>query len=324
VELRGRADEARAAGVGPEVHLRGLLELSSHCARDCHYCGLRAANRGLPRFRMRFDEILAGADLALQFGYGTVVLQAGEDPGLDAAWLARLIRALKARGPLAVALSLGELPLAELALLREAGADRSLLRFEPSADGLYRRLHPGARSGRHSRIELLAVLRRLGYEVGTGFLVGLPGQSLESLADDLLVLASLEPDMVGIGPFLPHPGTPLGGARAGSTLLALKTVALARLLCPRANIPSTSALGVAGGRAALFAGLRWGANVVMPDLTPAPYRTLYEIYPGKGRGPEPGVFHGELLAGLEALGRLPGAGRGDGYRGVPAGGKGVA
>lgn len=295
-ELWIRADRIRRDAVGESVHLRGLLEISNHCVRDCHYCGLRAGNQGLRRYRMTEEEILNGAHKAKVLGYGTVVIQAGEDPALSGEWVARLVRCIKEETGLAITLSLGERSLEELAVWKGAGADRYLLRFETSSKELFQRIHP-PRSGTSGsdRIILLKNLRQLGYEVGSGVMVGIPGQSIRDLANDLDLFRSLDLDMIGIGPFLPHPDTPLGGYQfhAGqepmgpdsqapnSESMTYRMLALARLSCPQANIPSTTALAVVNLAEGKELGLQRGANVFMPNLTPVEYQRLYEIYPAK-------------------------------------------
>jgi biotin synthase len=300
-----RADEARRAHVGDAVHLRGLVEISNYCVRQCAYCGLRAGNRSLPRYRMSGREIVSAARQAAAHGCGTVVLQAGEDPAITAAWMASLVRRLKADTPLAVTLSLGERAEAELAAWREAGADRYLLRFETSDRALYEAIHPGPGRKVVDRIGLLRRLRRLGYEVGGGIMVGLPGQTYASIANDIRLFRELDLDMIGIGPYIPHPETPLGAA-AGGTLyrglpsegpdgsgslplaqvpnseeMVYKVMALARLARPDANIPSTTALATINRRNGRELGLQRGANVLMPNVTPLKYRRYYQIYPGK-------------------------------------------
>ena len=347
-ELWGAADEVRRATVGDEVHLRGLIEISNHCRRRCGYCGLQAGNSRLTRYRMSAEEVLACARLARNLGYGTVVLQSGEDPGLTEKWVANLVRHIKEETGLAVTLSLGEREPQELAAWREAGADRYLLKFETSDPELFRHIHPPL-PGENSdpfqkRLGLLGTLRDLGYEVGSGIMVGIPGQTFLSVARDLELFRELDLDMIGIGPFIPHPQTELGanwanpsgtpappasGPRAANRplsasdqvpndeLTTCKVVALARLVCPEANIPSTTALATidpAGGRAH---GLQRGANVVMPDLTPLQYRALYEIYPGKGLSTaSPEAEQARLLALIASMGRRPGLGAGERIRRV--------
>ncbi len=252
-ELWLRADQARQRHVGGEVHLRGLVELSNHCVRLCAYCGLRAENHELERYRMTEEEILACAHSAVAYGYGTVVLQAGEDAGITGDFVGRLVRRIKTETPLAVTLSLGERDEDELAAWRHSGADRYLLRFETSNRALYERIHPPRPGIPSDRVALLGTLRRLDYEVGSGVMIGIPGQSYDDLARDVELFAALELDMIGVGPYLVHPHTPLadggvyprlpaGEQAPGGEMMTYKMIALARLACPRANIPSTTAL----------------------------------------------------------------------------------
>ncbi|MBE3070600.1 MAG: [FeFe] hydrogenase H-cluster radical SAM maturase HydE, partial [Planctomycetes bacterium] len=205
-----RADRARAEAVGDAVHLRGLIEISNRCARRCLYCGLRADRAALPRYRLGADEVLACARRAVALGYGTVVLQSGEDDGLTREAVADLVARLKAETPLAVTLGLGERSDADLAAWRRAGADRYLLRFETSNRALYDRIHPPRAGERSDRLERLERLRDLGYETGGGVMVGIPGQTYADLADDVETFRRLDLDMIGIGPFIAHPDTPLG------------------------------------------------------------------------------------------------------------------
>jgi biotin synthase len=342
------ADQTRQQFVGGEVHLRGLIELSNYCVRLCGYCGLRAGNLSLERYRLSDHEILDCARKAVEFGYGTVVLQAGEDPELTGQRIAALVRRIKAETPLAVTLSLGERDEEELVAWREAGADRYLLRFETSNRELYERIHParkgkwqpaindsaeggspifaGTKTGAVPRMAILATLRRLGYEVGSGVMIGIPGQSYDDLANDIEWFARLNLDMIGVGPYLPHPDTPLGSASQTGTAAILvegeqtpateamtyKVIALARLACPRANIPATTALATLNKQQGRELGLVRGANVVMPNLTPTKYRALYEIYPEKACIAETGEACHRCLSGrIASIGRKPGQGRGD-------------
>jgi biotin synthase len=323
--LYARADAVRKRQVGDAVHLRGLIEISSHCVRQCMYCGLRRGNRSLERYRMTAEEILDCARQAASFGYGTVVLQAGEDDELTALWIARIVNAIKRETGLAVTLSLGERRREELELWRAAGADRYLLRFETSDEQLYRLIHPARFSGAPSRLELLRQLKQMGYEAGGGVMVGIPGQSFESLARDILAFRALDLDMIGIGPYIPHPHTPLGAGALRPAIapaaqvpnreeMVYKTIALTRLICPKANLPATTALATVNRAAGRKLGLQAGANVVMPNLTPAKYRRLYEIYPGKACVEETAAHCNRCLREqIHALGRFPG--RGPGGRG---------
>lgn len=276
-DLCRRADRVRERIMGPEVYLRGLIEISNICRNDCCYCGIRRSNAMVNRYRMTPEEIMETAKLGLELGYGTVVLQSGEDPWFTGPLVAEIIRGIKGLG-LAVTLSLGEREPEEYALWREAGADRYLLRHETADPELYRRLNPGMTL--EHRIDILRQLKHLGYQVGAGFMVGLPGQTPEILVRDLRLLQELDVEMAGIGPFIAHPETPLGGEPSGTLEASLTMVALARLLVPEAHIPATTALGSidpTGREKALQA----GANIVMPNLTPVKYREDYQLYPGK-------------------------------------------
>ncbi len=326
-QLFARADETRRANVGDDVHLRGLIEISSYCVSQCHYCGLRMA-RSMPRYRMTREDILTGAHKAVELGFGTVVLQAGEDYGIEAAWLAEIIRTIKQETPLAITLSLGERRFSELCLWREAGADRYLLRFETSDPALYAAIHPQHGNVVRDRIAILRELRQIGYEIGSGVMVGIPGQTYEMLARDIELFEQLDLDMIGIGPFLAHPDTPLGApgvATAGpdqvpsSEWMVLKAVALARLVCPEANLPSTTALATINTVDGREHGLQSGANVFMPILTPAPYRQMYQIYPGKACIDEDALQCNHCLRDrIENLGRTVGEGPGGRFTRTPS------
>lgn len=316
------ADSARRESVGDAVHLRGLIEISNHCIRRCAYCGLTATNKQVQRYRMTADEIMDCVRQVEARGYGTVVLQAGEDYGIEAAWLACIIRSVKRSTALAVTLSMGERPYEDLQLWRDAGADRYLLRFETSDRVLYRLLHPPRSGQTDSRIEILHHLRSLGYEVGSGIMVGIPGQTYSSIADDLMLFRDLDLDMIGIGPYIPHPHTLLGSWQPAVQIdpleqvpntetMTYKVIALSRLVCPEANIPSTTALATINPRSGREQGLQRGANVIMPNCTPVKYRRLYEIYPGKACVDEIAEDYGEyVLERIASIGRTPGTGQG--------------
>jgi len=321
-ELWRRADEVRQVHVGDAVHLRGLVEISNHCARQCAYCGLRAGNEPLARYRMTADEIFLAALQAVKFGYGTVVLQAGEDYGITADWMAGVIRRIKKETLLAVTLSLGERTGEELAAWRAAGADRYLLRFETSDRALFEAIHPPLGNRPCNRIALLRQLQTLGFETGSGIMVGIPGQTYTSVANDIALFCELNLDMIGIGPFIPHPATPLGtapgrhsvvhGEQAPNTeLMVYKALALTRLVCPEANLPATTALATINKHNGRELGLRRGANVFMPNLTPLKYRRLYEIYPAKACIEETGQACNACLAmRIHMIGRHVGNGPG--------------
>lgn len=321
-DLYGWADEVRKQNVGGAVHLRGLIEISSHCVRQCMYCGLRRANRALQRYRMTREEILDCARQAERLGYGTVVMQAGEDDLLTAEWIAEIVRWIKRETTLAVTLSLGERQEDELQLWRSAGADRYLLRFETSDANLFRMIHPHRFQGGPDRLTLLKKLKALGYEAGGGVMVGIPGQSFDSLAEDVLTFRALDLDMIGIGPYIAHVDTPLGsGALCPAILpseqvpadeeMVYKMIALTRIACPTANIPSTTALATINRVEGRKRGLKVGANVVMPNLSPAKYRRLYEIYPEKACIEESAVDCNQCLRGqIHSLGRFAAEGQG--------------
>ncbi|MGA2245551.1 MAG: [FeFe] hydrogenase H-cluster radical SAM maturase HydE [Verrucomicrobiota bacterium] len=321
-ELWQHADQTRRRHVGDAVYLRGLVEISNFCARQCAYCGLRAGNDRLARYRLVADEIFGAAQQAVKFGYGTVVLQAGEDYGLTAPWLEDIIRWIKNETPLAVTLSLGERPDRELALWREAGADRYLLRFETSDRHLFEEIHPPLGNRPSDRIAILKRLKALGYETGSGIMVGIPGQTYASVASDIDLFRQMDLDMIGIGPFIAHPATPLGSGFnvfppvnreqvPNTELMVYKVVALTRLVRPDANIPATTALATINKKNGRELGLQRGANVFMPNLTPLKYRRLYEIYPAKACIAETGdQCHGCLGARIRSIGRHLGRGQG--------------
>jgi len=318
-ELWRLADTVRREYVGDQVHLRGLIEISNHCSRLCGYCGLRTDHRDLERYRMTREEILDCAHQAVQFGYGTVVMQSGEDWGIERDWMADLIRTIKTTTPLAVTLSLGERTEEDFLAWRQAGADRYLLRFETSNRALYEKIHPSPSGKISDRFAILRRLRQLGYEIGSGVMIGIPGQTYDDLADDLEQFRQMDLDMIGVGPYLPHPATPLGRQPLpastdqvpNSELMTYKTLALTRIACPQANIPSTTALATLNLESGRELGLRRGANVVMPNLTPAKYREKYEIYPAKACIRESAQqCHGCLKKRIESIHRTPGAGPG--------------
>jgi biotin synthase len=272
---------------------------------------------------MTADEILACARQARGFGYGTVVLQAGEDEGLTHEGIADLIGRIKQETGLAVTLSLGERTADELRAWREAGADRYLLRFETSNRQLYERIHPPRPGTTSDRIALLRRLRGYGYEVGSGVMIGIPGQTYDDLARDIAMFADLDLDMIGVGPYLMHPATalaetenqpqaPAGEQVPSDELLTYKVIALTRLTCPRSNLPATTALATLNRAAGRELGLQRGANIIMPNLTPVKYRALYEIYPDKACIAETADACGSCLRlRIQALGRQVGSGRGD-------------
>lgn len=277
-ELFAAADAVRRTGVGDEVHLRAIIEFSNYCFQNCLYCGLRRDNKLLPRYRLDGRQIMAAVSEAVALGLKTVVLQSGEDIHYSAGVIARLVEEIKGKYDVAVTLSLGERRRQEYALWRQAGADRYLLKHETADAELFRRLKPDSRL--EDRLRCLCWLKELGYQVGSGNMVGLPGQNVEALARDIILMRDLEVEMAGVGPFLPHQATPLRDAAPGSLDLTLKVLAATRLCLPWAHLPATTSLSTLfpeGRRLALGS----GANVVMPNLTPPEVRGKYLIYPQK-------------------------------------------
>lgn len=271
------ADEVRRNNVGEEIRVRALLEFSNYCKRQCIYCGLNCNNKSIQRFRMTEEEIIATAADAHAVGYKTIVLQSGEDSFFTREILGRIVREIKKTG-IIITLSCGELSDSDYSYLRECGADRYLLKHETADSDIYERLHPA--SSLSSRVHCLKTLKSLGYETGSGFMIGLPKQTAKTVASDLLLLKEIGCDMAGIGPFIPHPDTLLHDQKSGSTELTLRAVALARILLPKCNLPATTALGVIDSKQKnkIFS---CGANVVMQKITPNRFKRLYEIYPSK-------------------------------------------
>ena len=307
------ADRVRRESVGDEVHLRGIIEFSNYCRKSCDYCGIRGPNRKVERYRMGVEEIVKTACEVGQSGATTVVLQSGEDPWFTAGRLSEIIRAIRRQAGVAVTLSVGERSFEELVQFREAGCDRYLLRFETSDRTLFDRIHPD--DVFEERMQCVRNLRRAGLQAGSGFMIGLPGGTLGTLARDILFTTLLDLDMIGCGPFLSHPETPLGG---GAVLedreLYFKTIAILRLLNPRAHIPATTAFDALceGGRDLV---LTRGANVFMPNFTPPKYRALYQLYPGKPCVDEDGGMCAACVKKRVArLGRTVGKGPGHSLR----------
>jgi biotin synthase len=272
------ADRVRQRSVGDEVHLRGIVEFSNTCIQNCLYCGLRKDNHRLRRYRMAGEEIIAAVKEVKAKGLRTVVLQSGEDPWFTKDRLSDLILRIKEETGLTITLSVGERSEAEYRAWKECGADRYLLKQETSSADLFAKLRPGRRLT--ERLDSLNALRRLGYEVGSGNMVGLPGQREEDLVRDIQLFRESDFDMIGVGPFIPHPQTPLAEAAPGDLRLTLKILAITRMVTRNTNLPATTAAGVLdpeGRRKALLA----GANVIMPNITPQKFRKDYEIYPGK-------------------------------------------
>lgn len=294
------ADKTREEYVGDEVHLRGLIEFSNICKRQCKYCGLRCEDKFIDRYRISKENIISYAEHAVNMGYKTIVLQSGEDEYYNTDLMCEIIAGIKKLG-VALTLSIGEKTYEEYKAFKEAGADRYLIRIETTDKTLYNQMHPNMDFD--NRVRCLKNLGRLGYEVGTGCLVGLPNQTIESLADDILFFKEINADMVGIGPFILHPHTPLKDSATGSFTLALKVMALTRILLKDINIPATTAMETLNPNGRIIA-LQSGANVVMPNVTTTEYRAKYEIYPNKiCINENPDKCKGCISAKIQSIGR---------------------
>ncbi|MFA7401076.1 MAG: Biotin synthase [Bacteroidetes bacterium ADurb.Bin234] len=265
---------------GKDIYIRGLIELTNYCKNDCYYCGIRHANKNVSRYRLKKEQVLACCEQGYRLGFRTFVLQGGEDPYYNVNRMTDIIRSIKQRFPdCAITLSLGENTYETYEAYRKAGADRYLLRHETANPLHYAKLHPSIMSS-ENRKRCLYDLKRLGFQVGSGFMVGSPFQTVEHLAEDLLFLAELNPHMVGIGPFISHHETPFANEKSGTLELTLFMLAILRLMFPSLLIPSTTALGTIDpfGREQ---GILSGANVVMPNLSPLDVREKYMIYDNK-------------------------------------------
>ena len=292
--LRDCAVRTAREQFGLGIYIRGLIEVSSYCRCDCLYCGLRRSNRSAERYRLTHDEIMACCREGYKLGFRTFVLQGGEDGTHTDAWLENLVRDIRQTYPdVAITLSLGERSEESYKLLYEAGANRYLLRHEAANAELYDALHPTAK-GLRNRLECLEALKRTGYQVGMGMMIGVKGQTIDDIVEDLQLIGRMKPEMVGIGPFMPHSSTPLGGEPAGDLRLTLAVVAVTRLMLPSALIPSTTALATLSPTGRLE-GILSGANVVMPNLSPSDIRAKYAIYENKAS------WGKEAAEGLEAL-----------------------
>ena len=283
----------RLNATGKCVHLRAIIEFSNYCRQDCLYCGLRRSNNRVTRYRMTPEAIVEAAiEAHAVHKFGTFVLQSGEDPGYELKNLKWAVQEIKLATNAAITLSIGERSCGVYRALWEAGAGRFLLKFETSCGQIFRKLKPTTTL--EQRLGCLGTLRSLDYQVGSGIILGLPGQDLESVANDLLLCRDEDYEMVSIGPFIPHPDTPLSSANIATNVCStLTTIAVARLLVPYAHMPATTALGVIGQndkwwkreapqlQDARSLALMAGANVLMLDVTPAKYRDSYSIYPGK-------------------------------------------
>ena len=278
--LAEAADIRRRENYGDKVYIRGLIEFTNYCRNNCYYCGIRRDNKKAERYRLTKDEILLCCDEGYKLGFRTFVMQGGEDPYYTDEMICDIVSKIKSRYPdCAVTLSIGEKPRESYQAFFDAGADRYLLRHETADPEHYGKLHPEAMS-LENRKECLFDLKEIGYQVGSGFMVGSPYQTTENLISDLRFLQKLQPDMIGIGPYIPHADTPFAEFKSGNVMLTLRLVSILRLMFPYALIPSTTALGTIHPQGREL-GLKAGANVVMPNLSPVSVRKLYSLYENK-------------------------------------------
>ena len=304
------ADSVRRQFVGDDIHLRAIIEFSNHCIQGCLYCGLHQQNRELVRYRMEEEEILKTVSHAAESGYRTVVLQSGEDPWYTREVLVQLIAKIRKRTDMAITLALGERPSEEYETFFNAGADRYLLKHETADPELYARLNPGMRLS--NRLNCLKELKRIGFQTGSGIMIGLPGQTLESIAEDIMLFYRMDMDMIGCGPYIPNPGCPAGMANDLREELSYRVLALNRIVTRNAHLPSTTALSTLNENDARKKALQRGANVIMPNVTPEAFRRHYQIYPSKRRiEVATGNFRIELEQLAREMDRRIGTSRGD-------------
>lgn len=278
--LKKYADETRQKHYGRKVFLRGLIEISSYCKNDCLYCGIRRSCKDAERYRLSREEILSCCENGYELGFRTFVMQGGEDSHFTDDLLCSVISEIREKYPdCAITLSLGERSYESYKRLKEAGADRYLLRHEAADPELYKKLHPSEMS-LENRKECLFHLKELGYQVGAGFMVGAPFQTTDNLIYDLRFLQSLQPQMIGIGPFIPHHSTEFAKEKGGTLELTLRLLGILRLLFPKVLLPATTALGTVAPNGREL-GLMTGCNVVMPNLSPVKVRKKYDLYDNK-------------------------------------------
>jgi len=280
-----RADQIRKRYIGEQVFIRGILEFSNYCKNDCLYCGIRKGNLKLKRYRIDPDEVIKIAENAVnKLGFKTVLLQSGEDESYDSDVIEKVIKKILERCDCRVALSIGERSFDEYRRFYNAGAKRCLVRFETSNKELFEKLHPKSSLTKNSydeRIELIKELKKIGYEVGTGPMIGLPGQKIEDLAEDVLFYDKLNINMAGMGPFICHNDTPLVGSSDGTFEMGLKMIAVTRLVCKDIFISATTAMQTLNRTNGRELALQAGANLLMPNITPKKYREMYQLYPNK-------------------------------------------
>ena len=310
-ELRAAADEVRRAHYGDKVFLRGLIEFTNYCKNNCYYCGIRAGNPTAERYRLTKEQIMECCEEGYVLGYRTFVLQGGEDPYFTDDILCDIVAAIREKYPdCAITLSIGEKPRESYQRYFDAGANRFLLRHETANPVHYAKLHPDNMSS-ENRKRCLRDLKEIGYQVGSGFMVGSPYQTTDDLIADLRFLQELQPDMIGIGPYITHAATPFRDMPSGSAELTLRMLSILRLMFPYALLPATTALGTitADGREQ---GLKAGGNVVMPNLSPVSVRKKYDLYENKiCTGEESAQCRGCLERRVESAGYRVVTDRGD-------------
>lgn len=311
--LAEEAVRIRKKYYGDVVYTRGLIEFTNYCKNNCNYCGIRRGNLHAKRYRLTKEEILSCCENGYALGYRTFVLQGGEDGWFTDDRMCEIIREIKERYPdCAVTLSIGEKSYESYKRFKEAGTDRYLLRHETANEEHYQKLHP-AQMSLANRKQCLYHLKELGYQVGAGFMVGSPGQTMECLAEDLVFLKELQPEMVGIGPFVPHHDTEYAKEPAGSVALTIYLLSVIRILLPKVLLPATTALGTMDlqGREK---GILAGANVIMPNLSPLKNRKAYELYDNKiCTGEESAECRGCLERKMASIGCTLSGERGDFY-----------
>jgi biotin synthase len=315
-KLYAQADRVRKEHVGDDVFIRGIIEFSNICANDCLYCGIRASNRLVNRYSMTTREIMGAVESFEPLGMTTVVLQSGETPGLDDQEIGRLIRRIKSETSLAVTLSVGNRTRDIYLFWKECGMDRYLIRFETSDRELFARLHPDCSFD--ERIQCLKTLKDLGVQTGSGFMIGLPGETISVLADNIVLCRDLDLDMIGIGPYIPHQDTPLRdepNAYAENEEMFFKALSVLRIVNPDSHIPATTAFDAVFPNTGRNFALERGANVFMPNSTPLKYRKDYLLYPGKPCIDESAdQCTACVMTRIQAIGRRIGKGPGHSFK----------
>ncbi|MDO4789615.1 MAG: [FeFe] hydrogenase H-cluster radical SAM maturase HydE [Porphyromonas sp.] len=311
--LHQKAREVTLENFGNKVYLRGLIEISNYCHNNCYYCGIRKDNKEVSRYRLSHGEVLECCREGYNIGFRTFVLQGGEDPRQSTSWIESLVKEIRAEFPeCAITLSLGEKSYDSYLRLYNAGANRYLLRHETFDTAHYSLLHPSSMS-QSRRKQCLKNLKDIGYQTGTGVMVGSPGQRIEHLLQDIRFIERLRPEMIGIGPFIPHHATPFAKEKAGTVDMTLRLLSICRLMLPQALIPATTALASLPGEGRL-GGILAGANVIMPNLSPASHRKEYSLYDNKAAfGSESAQGIIDLAEQLKTIGYEISMERGDHY-----------